>query len=279
MRLVAAMGPRLRHTPLARIPLLNRVHGTLAVSLHKGDEVEVGPFRVRIDMRDRVIAKKIILYGAYEEREVELLCSLVRPGDDVMDVGANVGIYSLYLSRAVGPAGKVLAVEPDPDNLALLRANLELNGCDNVIVLPFALGIESGEVDLFQTDDNRGNLSFADLGGTGRSVSVSVRRGEQVLEELGVAPRVAKIDVEGAEPQVISGLGRFKPDVMLLEFVPGHLRALGEDPATFLDSLVSEGYTLRLAEPDGRGGVPGAVSSILAAAEQPNANLNIVATR
>jgi FkbM family methyltransferase len=276
---MAAMGSRLRHTPLARIPLLNRVHGRLAISLHKGDEVDVGPFRVRVDMRDRVIAKKIILYGAYEEREIELLCSLVRPGDRVMDVGANIGIYSLYLSRAVGPAGKVLAVEPDPDNLALLRANLEANHCDNVIVLPFALGTVSGEAGLFQADDNRGNLSFADLGGTGRSVSVPVRRGEEVLEELAFEPRVAKIDVEGAEPQVVSGLGRFKPQVMLFEFVPGHLRALGEDPATFLDSLVSEGYTLRPVEPDGRGGVPGAASSILAAAEEPNANLNIVATR
>lgn len=278
LRLIAAAGPMLRHTALA-FPSLHRLHGKLVVSLHKGNETTVGPFRVRFDRRDRVISKKLILYGAHEKREIDLLCSLVRPGDQVMDVGANIGIYSLYLSRAVGRTGRVIAVEPDPDNLALLKENLEINGCANVTVLPCALGEQSGEARLFQNDDNRGNLSFADLGETGESVCIAVRRSEDALEELGLRPTVAKIDVEGAEPQVISGLADRKPDTMLFEFVPEHLRAQGHDPRAFLDSLVEDGYALYLVDPDSGEQSSGDVSTILAAAETSAADLNILARR
>ena len=279
LRMLGVVGPRLRRSPLARIPLVNRLHGKLTARLYGKNEVKVGPFRVFIDARDRVIAKKLILYGAYEEGEISVLCSLVHQGDQVMDVGANIGIYSLYLSRAVGPTGKVIAVEPDPDNLVLLRKNLDVNGCDNVVVVPFALGSESGQVGLFQTDDNRGNLSLADLGNTGRSISVRMRRGDQLIEELGLAPRVAKIDVEGAEPSVIAGLGDRKPEILLFEFVPGHLRAQEQDPRQFLEALSAEGYVLHQVDAEGKRRLPAAAGSILKAAEQPNANLNVLAMR
>lgn len=279
LRILAAVGPRLRHSPIARLPLVNLLHGKLTAHLYRRDEVNVGPFRVCIDVRDRVIAKKLILYGSYEEAEIDLLCSLVRPGDQVMDVGANIGIHSLYLSRAVGPSGKVVAVEPDPDNLALLRRNLEINACDNVIVLPFALGEGSGQVSLFQTDDNRGNLSLADLGNTGRSISIRMRRGDEALEELGLAPRVAKIDVEGAEPVVIAGLGARKPDVLLFEFVPAHLTAQGREPRAFLESLTMDGYVLHMVGVNGAAHPPATPVSILKAAGRPNANVNVLAVR
>jgi FkbM family methyltransferase len=194
--------------------------------LHGSNEIRVGPFLVRFDPRERVLSKRLILRGGHESRELELLCSIVRPGDQVLDAGANVGIYSLFLSRAVGPTGRVVAVEPDPDNLEFLRFNLKINGCGNVTVCPCALGTSSGTVELYQVDDHRGNLSLADLGKTGRSIPVTQRRGGDVLAELGLRPRVAKIDVEGAEPQVLEGLG-YTPEVIIFEFVPHQLQALG----------------------------------------------------
>jgi FkbM family methyltransferase len=217
--------------------------------LYGSNEADVGPFRIRFDPRDRLIAKRLALYGEFEKHEIALLCSLVQPGDSALDVGANIGLYSLYLSRAVGPKGRVVAVEPDPDNIALLRSNLENNGCDNVIVLPCALGAESGPVKLFQVEENRGNLSLADVVGTGRFVQVPMRRGDEALAELGLQPTVVKIDVEGAEPLVLCGLG-YEPPVLLFEFDPSLLYALGHDPVEFLKSLVARGYRLDLIDPD-----------------------------
>ena len=170
LKAIAALGGGLRRTPIARWKWLGRLHANLTVRLNKSAAISVGPFRVFVDPRDRMIAKKLILYGGYETREIDLLCSFVKPGDCVLDVGANIGLYSLALSRAVGPSGRVIAVEPDPDNLALLRRNLQANGCTNVTVVEEALGDEAKEVLLFEVADNRGALSTTTFGAWARSV-------------------------------------------------------------------------------------------------------------
>jgi FkbM family methyltransferase len=249
---MALLGDALRRTPIARWQWLGRVYANLAVRLSKTESVTVGPFRVFVDPRDRVIAKKLILYGGYEQREIDLLCSLVQPGDCVLDIGANIGLYSLALSRAVGPGGRVIAFEPDPDNAALLRRNLNVNGCTNVTVIEDALGDESKDVKLYESEDNRGALSTSDVLGVGEehAIRVRMRRGDAVLAELGVKPRLAKIDVEGAEPLVIAGLGAQLPQVLMFEFVPQLLRAAGRDPADFLHGLRSVGYSLAAVDPE-----------------------------
>jgi FkbM family methyltransferase len=188
--------------------------------------------------------------GGYEEKEIASLCALIRPGDVVLDIGANIGLYTLPMSRAVGATGTVVAFEPDPDNLRILEHNVKTNKCDNVRIVPCALGSHEGEVGLYQVDDNRGLLSFADLGRTGKSVKVPVRRGDAVLRELAVpTPAALKIDVEGSEPLALAGLG-CQPRYMQLEFVPAHLRALGLHPMAFLTSLVSDGYELAVIDRD-----------------------------
>lgn len=252
LRTMGALGGALRKTPLVRWRWLGRVYDRLAVRVGGTDSVRVGQFRVFIDPRDQVIAKKLLLYGAFEQREIELLCSFIRPGDCVLDVGANIGLYSLALSRAVGPRGRVIAVEPDPDNRTLLRRNLLCNKCENVIVVQEALGDAEKTVHLYGSRDNCGGLSTADIAGVGAdgAISVPMRRGESVLREIGATPRVAKIDVEGAEPLVLSGLGDCLPEVLMFEFVPWQLRAAGHDPTLFLHHLTSLGYRLAVVDPE-----------------------------
>src|SRR5262249_33960355 len=75
---------------------------------------------------------------------VRALRAAVEPGDVVFDVGANIGFFSTLLSQLVGPSGRVLAFEPEPENLALLRANLAANGGHNVTVVPCAAGAGAG---------------------------------------------------------------------------------------------------------------------------------------
>lgn len=280
LKLLSSAGKSLRRSPLSRIAILERAHAALAMWLHGSNEAQVGPFRVQFDPRDRVISKRVTLYGEYQRREIELLCSVVRPGDHVLDIGANIGIFSLYLSRAVGSGGRVIAVEPDPDNLALLRANLEANQCRNVTVVPCALGAESGSAELFQVDRNRGNLSFADIAGTGKSVRVPVRRADEILGELGVhQSTAAKVDVEGAEPAVFQGFGKSKPPIILFEFDPRLLCAQGHDPEALLESLSAEGYSLDVIHPDTGERIPAAPPRIHSLVTRINTTFNILAER
>jgi FkbM family methyltransferase len=207
--------------------------------------VKVGDFFVHVHSPREYIAKKLIVSGCYEKELIDLLVSLITPGDTVVDVGANIGIHTLHLSRAVGPDGRVLAFEPDPNNFALLIENLRGNDCENVRAFPWALGDLDRTTTLYTCEQNKGYQSFADLTGSGNPISVEVRRGADVFGHH--KPSLIKIDVEGAEPIVFEGLG-YKPKNLVFEFVPHQLRALGNDPALFLTRLVSEGYSLfRLA--------------------------------
>lgn len=280
--IVGAAARVLRQTPLVRWRWLGALHENIVWKL-RGDrnEFKVGPFRVFVDPRDKVIAGRLALYGSFEAKEIDLLCSLVRPGDCVMDIGANIGLHSLALSRAVGPEGQVISFEPDQDNLALLRKNLETNGCTNVTVIPAALGEQEGAVDLYQSDDNRGALSTSDILGVGseNAVSVQMRRGDAVLAELGLKARVAKIDVEGAEPLVMSGLGSAKPEILLFEFVPWQLRAAGHDPLLLLKGLEGEGYKLDLVDPETGLHQTMRSSDLLVKVEAESSDRNVLAVR
>ncbi len=278
LNLMSSVGARLRYTRMGQSKIVSRLHGPLARALHGSNRVQVGPFRVRVDPRDQLIARKLILYGGYEVDEIALLCSYVKAGDHVLDVGANIGLYSLHLSRAVGAEGRVIAVEPDPDNVAILRENLETNGCRNVTVVDCAFGNDSGRVDLWQCEHNRGALSLADITGSGRSIKVEMRRGGEVLADLGMRPTVAKIDVEGAEPLVLAGLG-YWPAILLFEFVPSFIEALGQDPKAFLQELVLAGYTLELIEPIGASRRRMSPSGVMEYVTSSANDHNILATR
>ena len=279
--MISHFGGQLRHTPIAGWAWLQSLHGKLAVGLGSSDNIKVGEFLVFADPRDRVITKKLILYGEYERQEIEQLCSFIRPGDCVLDVGANIGLYTLAFSRAVGPQGLVIAVEPDPDNLLLLRKNLEANHCVNVTVIEAALSDKTKAAKLYQMQNNRGALSTADIFDVGEAnaIPISSRRADEIYAQAGRVPRIAKIDVEGQEPLVIAGMADLLPEILQLEFVPEQLRAAGHDPLDFLRSLETHGYALSVvaAATGERRELPPV--QLVQAAEASVTDLNLLAQR
>src|SRR5205807_2152840 len=91
----------------------------------------------------------------FEPPCVRVLRAVAGRGDVVFDIGANIGFFSTLLSRWVGPEGRVVAVEPDPENLALLRRNLDENRCTNARVCASAIGAHRGFGD-FSRDEATG---------------------------------------------------------------------------------------------------------------------------
>ncbi|MGH9471623.1 MAG: FkbM family methyltransferase, partial [Terriglobales bacterium] len=120
------------------------------------------------------------------------------------DFGAHRGVYTIFLGLASGPAGRVLAVEPDPRSLVRLRANLQLNQLEpRVQIEEVAIGAERGEVELSLCDEYMAAVN----GGPGPSVRVALWRGDSLLDACQFPPpQVIKLDVEGYEDAVLAGL-------------------------------------------------------------------------
>ncbi len=131
----------------------------------------------------------------------------LRPGQVVVDAGAFVGVFTVLAAKMVGPAGRVIAYEPDPGNLQRLRQNLELNGLTNVTVV--AKGLWDSQTTLRFEAAAGPVSSFIDCGqstGGGMVMEVPVVRLDDELEAMGLrGVDFVKMDVEGAELHVLAG--------------------------------------------------------------------------
>ena len=168
--------------------------------------------------------------------------SHLREGMTVMDVGANWGLYSLLISRAVGPSGKVYAFEPVPEIFARLKEHIALNNATNVIPVPIALLDEKGTAKM-SVEGGRSSL-FRHV--SDEFVDVQVERLDDFVEQERIERVDAiKIDVEGAELKVIRGadktIRRNKPTLMV-EINLVTLQATGITPEELFETIVSYGY-------------------------------------
>jgi FkbM family methyltransferase len=168
-----------------------------------------------------------------------------------IDVGANVGYTTLVAARAVGPTGTVIAIEPHPDNLALLRENLAHNGmAERVQVLNAAAWDTADTVDLAESAENTGDHRVQTLQGERNVMRVdAIRLDDVVPHDLRVA--AIKLDTQATEHHALAGatalLSRDRP-VVLCEFWPHGLRARSEDPCAILAGYRQLGYEVEVPD-------------------------------
>ena len=168
--------------------------------------------------------------------------SHLREGMTVMDIGANWGLYSLLISRAVGPSGKVYAFEPVPEIFARLKEHIALNNATNVVPVPIALSDEKGAAKM----SVKGGSSSLFRHVSDEFVEVRVERLDDFVEREGIERVDAiKIDVEGAELKVISGADktiRHNKPILMVEIHAVTLPAAGTTPEELFETIVSYGY-------------------------------------
>jgi FkbM family methyltransferase len=277
----------LRRTPLRRLRWVNELHGALFSRLHARGDIRLGELTVEIDPRDRTMRKKLVLYGSYEPYLASVLAAAARKDTAVIDVGANFGLHALPLAARVGPFGRVFAFEPDPDNFAILTRNAARNGLRNVTAHRCALADRAGTAQLFQSRDNRGNLSLfaANVEGreSGDGTAVPLATGDDMLRELDLPVSLVKLDVEGAEPAVLRGLAgvleRNPEAVLVFEFCPVFVAQGGEDPLAFLLSLESAGYRLEWIDEAAGVTAPQGAAALVARARDCGEPINVRAVR
>lgn len=174
-------------------------------SIHQPMDVATWDINMRLDPRRNVTEKRLLLSPSrFELEERLLLQARLKAGDRFVDVGANIGAYTLWVAKIVGSSGKCVAVEPQPSVLARLQANVALNPEFNVTIFPCGAGPVDGKMRLSIGSSNEGGASMATMLGGGDSVDVSVRPLMAMVLEAGFDRIDAlKIDIEGFEDQAL----------------------------------------------------------------------------
>ena len=191
------------------------------------------------NIHDTYVGRSLDMYGEFSEGEVELFRQTLRPDDIAVDIGANIGAHTLFMAKAVGTRGRVLAFEPQRIVFQALCANMAINSITNVYCHQVALGETSGSLIVppldYSQENNYGGL---ELGHFSQGETVPVRR----LDELELpACRMIKIDVEGMEKRVLEGsvetIRRFRPAL----YVENDRKDRSANLIRYIDSL---GYAM-----------------------------------
>lgn len=229
----AAAAPDVDDDPASAIPL--QIEG-------------VGEIRLFLNPDDRVITPWIVKNRFWEETETHWFVKGIRPGDTVVDVGANVGYYAVIAGKLVGAEGRVFAFEPDPVGFALLKRNLELNGVTNVVAEQKAVSNAPGSIRLYLADANKGDHRIYQPRGEERPfVDVDAVTLDDYFADQ-PAPDFIKVDTQGAELVIFEGMAqtvkRTDAAVLVVEYSPRHLIGFGGTGVQLLDVIASFGVAM-----------------------------------
>lgn len=206
--------------------------------------------RISVNLPD-LIQSRIYFFGFWEPNLTQFIKASLREGDRFVDVGANIGYFSLLASSIVGTSGQVFAVEASPSIYKKLRENIELNNCTNIQSFNLAASDVEGTLSIYLGNDDN-------LGATTTVASIANRSAQKLEAVIPAKPlpdivgaenllkaRLIKIDVEGAEPSVIRGVGdlleKFGSETeWVIEVTPGS----GSDTDGILERFRNAGYKL-----------------------------------
>lgn len=200
-------------------------------------------YRMLLDMR---AGHRRYALGTYEPEIAALIQSTLREGETALDIGANIGYFTLLMARKVGPAGRVIAFEPVPSVYAVLCENLRLNACIQALAECIAVADVEGP-GAMQSDLNNPLSSVGQLVDTG-GLAVPLVSIDRYVETAGVQKLdLVKIDVEGAEDRVIRGMTKTLKTLHPTVFVEIHANDGRESEG--LRRLQEAGYRLTRVEP------------------------------
>jgi FkbM family methyltransferase len=228
-------------------PLRRLAHKILLAMLPP--TVEVDGITLCLNPTDPVLSSALA-FGIYENYEREVFGQFCREGATVVDVGANVGLYTAIAAAKVGKGGKVVSIEPHPESFRLLRRSVEANGLTQVRGHNVALGDGRKTVDLFVTDDNKADSRVYDASGKRRRVRTDMFDLDNLLAAGGITRvDLIKMDIQGAEGLALRGmantLARNPNIVLFMELWPWGIEQTGASPAACLRELLHLGFEFK----------------------------------
>ena len=217
-------------------------------------------FQIYVSRSDSDVGSHVAMDN-YEPDVTAVFGRVLRPGMGVIDIGANIGYFSMLSARLVGPEGHVLAVEPNPRNARMLEASRRLNDYSYVSVAQVAAGRTTGLLTLHVGQSNGTTSEPSDDIDTllGAETVASLRIDDIVSAARSVG--LIKLDVEGAEYNAILGcegvITRDRPTI-ISEFSPDQMPGIsGVSGPDYLRWLIARGYWVGCIQPDGSVSTPG----------------------
>ncbi|MCX5559431.1 FkbM family methyltransferase [Streptomyces sp. NBC_00038] len=205
--------------------------------------------RFAVDTQD-LIQRYLYLFGVWEPHMTNFLQSRLRPGDGFVDVGANIGVFSVLASQLVGDTGQVVAIEASPVFHQRLLQEARLNDCGNLRAVNSAVS-DSRQTLTFvlASSRNMGANSIVPYDGPAESTfEIEALPLPELLDPSEIAnARVIKIDVEGAEGKVVRGLApmldKLRPDAEIsVEVTPDRMAQLGDSADELMKTMTGAGF-------------------------------------
>ena len=204
-----------------------------------------------MDLRSHIF-KRLIKSNRYETELAKLVKSSIDGGKDAIDVGANIGLFTVLLSKLISKGNRVLSIEPVPSVQAYLRRNIQRNACDESVIPYQGIAVDKpgdyllNVVPGLEEYSSVGSLVHPSI--VGKTSEVITVRGDTIdnlVAELSLCPGFIKVDTEGAEFQVLNGalhtIKTHQP-IMLLELSAGMMEKLDASPQMVIQLLNDIGY-------------------------------------
>jgi len=190
----------------------------------------------------------------WEKENIELFKQTIKPGDTLLDVGSYMGVYSIIFLKHLKLNGRVIAYEPNSENLVLLKKHLEWNGCSaGTIVRNVFCGAKNGTTDFYFRPGKCDSISGVHPVDGFDRVSVPMVTIDSEVANLNLAPSIIKIDAEGSEFEVLEGaaetLNKYKPKLFLSLHLD-YLAEKGISEEQLIGCLTDKGYSCRLVAID-----------------------------
>jgi len=205
-----------RHSFLSRVWGLRRPRRLSSVILRRlrlSHHFTIRTSGIRLRFFNAVWTQNLWENPDFFRRDTRLFRRWLRPGDTVIDCGANVGLLTLVSASSIGPSGTVYAIEAHPKIVGYLRANVALNSASNVKVFHFAVGEKEGTVDFSDQGADDGNHVVP----AGTGIAVPMKPLDAIVP-AGTPVRLLKLDVEGYEKMVLDGARALMPTVETVYF-------------------------------------------------------------
>jgi FkbM family methyltransferase len=219
-------------------------------------EINVHPPEV-----DRVVSAELASSGQWEPFESKVVARLVPAYDIFVDIGANIGWYTIIAGRILGSRGVVHSFEPDAENAALLAENVRRNMLTNVRINRCAISDKIGVATLSKSKDNYGDHRLGSIREARIEVQVPVTTLDAYFGDRYAAPLLVKIDTQGSESRILRGIRRMPKEIaknstFILEYWPFGLAALDESPKEFVEQLASLPHSIYILDQLGRRLIP-----------------------
>ena len=210
--------------------------------------IKLNGIRLYANSIDRILALIFWKWSILEGFEAEYIIKKIEKNWAVIDIGANIGFYTVQFSKKVGKTGKVIAVEPAKNNIYLLKKTIRKNQLKNVFLISKAVSSNSEMGKLYVSDGHSGDHRIYNTTSNRKSISIktitidALTKNEERVDLI-------KMDIQGAEHFAIKGiqetLKRFPNIIIVTEFSPQMLIESGGNPENFLDFFIDNDFLIK----------------------------------